>query len=101
MIAERGLQRAGASFGGHAVRVPGSLQAALAITGILTVVFGVLPGIISRYGELSDLAGAVGKNGGSRCRPSLWFVSPLTEPSSVSRDERRRRGDGRGSPGDR
>ncbi len=43
------------------IRVPGSLQAALAITGILTVVFGVLPGIISRYGELSDLAGAVGK----------------------------------------
>ena len=43
------------------IRVPGSLQAALAITGILTVVFGVLPGIISRYGELSDLAGAVGR----------------------------------------
>ena len=34
------------------IRVPASLQAALAITGIVTVVFGVLPGIISRYGEL-------------------------------------------------
>jgi NADH-quinone oxidoreductase subunit N len=43
------------------IRVPGSLQAALAITGILTVVFGVLPGIISRYGNLTDLAGAFGK----------------------------------------
>src|SRR3954464_15988469 len=43
------------------VLVPGSIKAALAITGILTVRFGVLPGIISRYGELSDLAGAVGK----------------------------------------
>jgi NADH-quinone oxidoreductase subunit N len=42
------------------IRVPGSLQAALAITGILTVVFGVLPGLISRYGELTDLAGAFG-----------------------------------------
>ena len=43
------------------IRVPPSLQAALAITGIATVVFGVLPGIISRYGDLSDLAGAFGK----------------------------------------
>ncbi|MFT3851533.1 MAG: NADH-quinone oxidoreductase subunit N [Ilumatobacteraceae bacterium] len=43
------------------VRVPTSLQAALAITGITTIAFGVLPGLISRYGELSDLAGAFGK----------------------------------------
>jgi NADH-quinone oxidoreductase subunit N len=42
------------------VRIPTSVQAALAITGIATVLFGVLPGIISRYGSLTDLAGAFG-----------------------------------------
>ncbi|MEO5901092.1 MAG: proton-conducting transporter membrane subunit, partial [Ilumatobacteraceae bacterium] len=43
------------------VRIPTSLQAALAITGIATVLFGVLPGIVSRFGSLSDLAGAFGR----------------------------------------
>ncbi len=42
------------------VRIPASLQAALAITGVATLLFGVLPGIISRYGSLTDLAGAFG-----------------------------------------
>ena len=41
--------------------MPPALQVALGITGIATIVFGVVPGIISRYGELSDLAGAFGK----------------------------------------
>jgi hypothetical protein len=35
--------------------------AALALTGILTLVFGVLPGIIAKFGNLSDLAGAFGR----------------------------------------
>jgi len=43
------------------VRIPASIQAALGITGIATVLFGVLPGIVSRYGSLSDLAGAFGR----------------------------------------
>ena len=42
-----------------AVRPP--VMAALAITGILTVLFGVLPGVISKFGELSDLTGAFGR----------------------------------------
>ena len=42
------------------VRVPGSLVAALAITGIATLVLGVLPNLITRFGELSDLTGAFG-----------------------------------------
>jgi NADH-quinone oxidoreductase subunit N len=42
------------------VRIPASLQAALAITGVATLLFGILPGIISRYGSLTDLAGAFG-----------------------------------------
>lgn len=43
------------------VWIPGSLQAALAITGAATLLFGVVPGIISRYGALTDLAGAFGR----------------------------------------
>ena len=43
------------------VRVPGSLQVALGITAVATIVFGVVPGVISRYGELTDLAGAFGR----------------------------------------
>ncbi len=39
------------------IRVPASLQAALAITGIATLAFGVLPGF-SGYGNITDLAGA-------------------------------------------
>jgi NADH-quinone oxidoreductase subunit N len=49
-----------APFGDVApVRVPGSLKAALAITAIATLVFGVLPGITG-YGSLTQLAGAFG-----------------------------------------
>ncbi len=43
------------------IRTPASLQAALAITAAATVVFGVLPGLISRYGDLADLTGAFGR----------------------------------------
>ena len=43
------------------IRTPGSLQAALVITTATTIVFGVIPGLISRYGDLSDLTGALGR----------------------------------------
>jgi len=38
------------------INVPASLQAALAICGVSTLVFGVLPGVIAKFGALSDLA---------------------------------------------
>ncbi len=41
------------------VRVPGSLKAALAITGVAVLVFGVLPGFTS-YSGITGLAGAFG-----------------------------------------
>jgi NADH-quinone oxidoreductase subunit N len=41
------------------VRVPGSLKAALAITGVATLVLGVLPGVFG-YGGITELAGAFG-----------------------------------------
>jgi NADH-quinone oxidoreductase subunit N len=41
------------------VRVHGSIKAALAITGIATVVLGVLPGLTG-YGGITELAGAFG-----------------------------------------
>ncbi len=44
-----------------AVRTPGSLTAALAITGVATLVLGVLPGTVMRFGDLSDLVGAFGR----------------------------------------
>jgi NADH-quinone oxidoreductase subunit N len=43
------------------IKVKPPVIAALAITGILTVLFGVLPGVISKVGELSDLTGAFGR----------------------------------------
>lgn len=43
------------------VRTPTSLRAALAITGVATLLLGVLPGLVSRYGNLTDLAGAIGR----------------------------------------
>lgn len=43
------------------VRIPASVQAALAITGVTTLLFGVLPGVLSRFGALTDLAGAFGR----------------------------------------
>ncbi|MBI4933269.1 MAG: NADH-quinone oxidoreductase subunit N [Actinobacteria bacterium] len=43
------------------ITVKPPVMAALAITGILTVLFGVLPGVISKFGELSDLTGAFGR----------------------------------------
>ena len=41
------------------VRVHGSIKAALAITGVATVVLGVLPGLTG-YGGITELAGAFG-----------------------------------------
>jgi len=41
------------------ITVPGSIKAALAITGIATLVFGVLPGFTA-YGGITELAGAFG-----------------------------------------
>ena len=43
-----------------AVRTPSSLVAAMAITGVATVVIGVLPGVVTRFGDLSDLTRAFG-----------------------------------------
>ncbi|MEI8240947.1 MAG: NADH-quinone oxidoreductase subunit N, partial [Actinomycetota bacterium] len=41
-----------------AVKVPASLLAALTITGLATLAFGVVPGIIAKVGSLTDLTGA-------------------------------------------
>jgi NADH-quinone oxidoreductase subunit N len=43
------------------IKVQAPIVAALAITGICTVLFGVLPGLVSKFGELSDLSGAFGR----------------------------------------
>jgi NADH-quinone oxidoreductase subunit N len=43
------------------IKVHAPIVAALAITGICTVLFGVLPGLVSKFGELSDLSGAFGR----------------------------------------
>ena len=40
------------------IKVPASLQAALAICGVATLAFGVLPGLIAEVGSITDLAGA-------------------------------------------
>ncbi|MDO8363364.1 MAG: NADH-quinone oxidoreductase subunit N, partial [Actinomycetota bacterium] len=42
-----------------AIKVPASLQAALAICGVATLAFGVVPGIISQIGQITDLTGAI------------------------------------------
>ena len=42
------------------IKVGAPIVAALALTGVLTMLFGVLPGIIAKFGNLSDLAGAFG-----------------------------------------
>jgi NADH-quinone oxidoreductase subunit N len=43
------------------IRTPNAVQAALGITCAATIVLGVLPGLVSRYGDLSDLTGALGR----------------------------------------
>jgi NADH-quinone oxidoreductase subunit N len=43
------------------IRVPAALGAALVITGIATIALGVLPGLVTRFGDLSDLTGALGR----------------------------------------
>jgi NADH-quinone oxidoreductase subunit N len=42
------------------IRLPGSLVGALAITGAATLVLGVFPGLVTRFGQLTDLTGAFG-----------------------------------------
>ena len=44
-----------------AVKVPFSLQAALVLCGVGTVLFGVIPGLVAKAGELTDLYGALGR----------------------------------------
>ncbi len=39
---------------------PSSLQIALGITAVATLVFGILPGIVLRFGEMAELLGAFG-----------------------------------------
>ena len=39
---------------------PSSLQIALGITAVATFVFGILPGIVLRFGEMAELLGAFG-----------------------------------------
>lgn len=43
------------------IRTPGSIQAALVITCGATIVLGVLPDLVGRYGDLADLTGAFGR----------------------------------------
>ena len=43
------------------IRTPAALQAALVITVATTIVFGVLPNLVGRFGDLSDLTGALGR----------------------------------------
>ncbi len=43
------------------IRTPPSLVAALAITGTGTLVLGVFPGLVLRFGDLSALTGALGR----------------------------------------
>ncbi|MBI5088041.1 MAG: NADH-quinone oxidoreductase subunit N, partial [Actinobacteria bacterium] len=43
------------------IRTPASLGAALIITCGTTIVLGVLPDLVGRYGDLSDLSGAFGR----------------------------------------
>jgi NADH-quinone oxidoreductase subunit N len=42
------------------VRTPSSLMSALVITCALTIVLGVLPDLVGRFGDLADLTGAFG-----------------------------------------
>jgi NADH-quinone oxidoreductase subunit N len=42
------------------IRTPSSIQAALVITCAATIVLGVLPDLVGRFGDLSDLTGALG-----------------------------------------
>jgi NADH:ubiquinone oxidoreductase subunit 2 (subunit N) len=39
---------------------PSSIQIALGITAVVTLLFGVLPGVVLRFGEMAELLGAFG-----------------------------------------
>jgi NADH-quinone oxidoreductase subunit N len=43
------------------IRTPAAIQAALVITCGMTVVLGVLPDLVGRFGDLADLTGAIGR----------------------------------------
>ena len=43
------------------VRVPAAIAVALCITGVSTLVLGVLPGLVIHFGDLAGLAGAAGR----------------------------------------
>ena len=42
------------------IRTPGSLALALGITGVVTLVLGVLPGIAMHFGDIARITGAFG-----------------------------------------
>jgi NADH-quinone oxidoreductase subunit N len=42
------------------IKVPAPIVAAIALCGVATLLFGVLPGIVGKFGNLSDLTGAFG-----------------------------------------
>jgi hypothetical protein len=43
------------------ITTPPSLRAALVITGSSTLVLGILPGLVLRFGDLSALTGALSR----------------------------------------
>ena len=43
------------------IKVPPSLMAAMAITGLGTLVLGILPGLVLRFGDIGALTGALGR----------------------------------------
>lgn len=43
------------------IKPPAALQAALVLTVGTTIVFGVLPNLVGRFGDLTDLTGALGR----------------------------------------
>jgi NADH-quinone oxidoreductase subunit N len=44
-----------------AIKVPSSIMAALSITAVGTILLGVLPGLVLRFGDITDLTGALAR----------------------------------------
>ena len=62
------------------IKPPPPIVAALVLTAIGTIVLGVLPNLVARFGNLQDLTGALGSVVGSRCRSSCRSA---TDPSTA------------------
>ncbi len=64
------------------IKPPTSLWAALGITGVATVVLGVLPGLVMRFGDLQSLTGAFGRYALPRrcCASTSSSTSRSTDP---------------------